>query len=365
MIFDWPHLPQIPVHDLTDAAPGAAIPALARREPARLANLIATGHATYPAWLLEFGDRRSRRWLERQKSPRLGELAAIAEQVAANGGPGGGVYMLNLSYEWGCTTGAGLPPEAEVPHMLRTLDWPLGGLGRNLVVARMTSEAGTWLNITWPGFVGTLTGLAPRRFAAAFNQPPMRKRLGWLPADWGIERIRIDFSRSIPPAHLLRQAFETCTDFASAKRLLCETPIAMPAFFVLCGVVPGEVAVIERTERASFEHPEAVACAAANHWVASALRGRARSGYSEDRRAAMLTELNGGSREFGWLAPPVLNELTRIAAEMEPASGRLMLQGFEYDGPATRILRLTATSDGIEGGRADKQAGARDQRWRA
>ena len=365
MLFDWPHLPTIPVHDLTDLPPGAAIPELARREPAKLADLIATGHRTYPAWLLDFGDRRSRRWLERQKSPLLGELSSIAQQVAGAGGPTGGVYMLNLSYEWGCTTGAGLPPEAEVPHMLRTLDWPLGGLGRNLVVANMASEAGTWLNITWPGFVGTLTGLAPRRFAAAFNQPPMRRRLGWLPADWGIERIRIDFSRSLPPAHLLRRTFETCTDFAAARRMLCETPIAMPAFFVLCGVTPGEVAVIERTENAFFEHPEAVACAAANHWVASAIRGRARSGYSEDRRAAMLNELNGGSREFGWLLPPVLNDMTRLAAEMEPATGRLMLQGFEVDGPATRILRMTATEDGIAGARTDASSAADDQRKRA
>jgi hypothetical protein len=347
MIFDGAHLPTIPVHDLTDEAPDAAIPALARREPRRLADLIATGHATYPAWLLNFGDRRSRRWLERQRSPYLRELAAIAAQVANGAEALGGVYMLNLSYEWGCTSGAGLSPEAEVPHMLRTLDWPLGGLGRNLVVARMASAAGPWLNITWPGFVGTLTGMAPGRFAAAFNQPPMRKRTGWLPADWGLERIRIDFSRSLPPAHLLRRTFETCTDFAAAKTMLCETPIAMPAFFVLCGVKPGEVAVIERTERAAFEHPEAVACAAANHWVASAIKGRARSGYSEDRRAAMLVELNGGNREFGWLSPPVLNELTRIAAEMEPATGKLMLQGFEFNGPATRPLRLTASEDGI------------------
>jgi hypothetical protein len=193
----------------------------------------------------------------------------------------------------------------------------------------------------------------------------MRKRTGWLPADWGLERIRIDFSRSIPPAHLLRQAFEQCADFAAAKRMLCDMPIAMPAFFVLCGTRPGEVAVIERTERAAFEHPEAVACAAANHWVATALRGRVRSGFSEDRRTALLAELNGGSRDFGWLAPPVLNELTRIAAELEPATGRMMLQGFEFDGPATRILRLTATDDGIDGAQADRQAAPRDHRRRA
>jgi hypothetical protein len=351
MLFDWPHLPEIPVHDLTREAPGDAIPALALREQARLTDLVSVGQQTYKPWMLNFGDRRSQRWLERQKNPYLTELSRIGRDV----GPVGGLYMLNLSYEWGCTTGAGVAPDAEAPHMLRTLDWPLSGLGRNLVVAKMAGDAGPWTNVTWPGFVGTLTGMAEGRFCAAFNQPPMRKRTGWLIADWGIERIRIDFSRAIPPAHLLRRVFESCPDFAAARKMLRETPIAMPAFFVLCGTRPGEVAVIERTEHAAFEHPEDIACCAANHWVATAVRGRVRTGHSHDRRDAMLLDLNGGSREFRWLAPPVLNEITRLAVEMEPATGRMLLQGFEYDGPATRPLRLDGTigretiDDALEG----------------
>jgi hypothetical protein len=343
MQFDWPHLPEIPVHDLTHAQAGTCMAVLAAAEPARMADLVGIGEATYPAWLLDFGDRRSQRWLRRQRNPYLGEL----DRIAASGLPSRGLYMLNLSYEWGCTTGAGLSPSANAPHMLRTLDWPLAGLGRNLVVAKLASAHGPWLNLTWPGFVGSLTGLAPGRFAAAFNQPPMRRRVGWLAGDWLMERLRIDMTRAIPPAHLLRQVFEQCADFDTAKRMLCETPVAMRAFFVLCGTKPGEIAVIERTEKEAFEHSEEEDSArcAANHWVAAALGGRQRSQWSEDRRRVMLEELNGGRREFAWLAPPVLNELTRLAAEMEPASGRLLLQGFEATGPATRVLRLDCSSD--------------------
>ncbi|MEX0808897.1 MAG: carcinine hydrolase/isopenicillin-N N-acyltransferase family protein [Dongiaceae bacterium] len=342
MQFDWPHLPTIPVHDLTQAG-DAPMAALASAEPARMGDLVAIGEATYPAWLLDFGDRRSRRWLRLQRNPYLGEL----DRIAASGLPTRGLYMLNLSYEWGCTTGAGLSPNADAPHMLRTLDWPLAGLGRNLVVAKCPSDHGAWLNLTWPGFVGSLTGLAPGRFAAAFNQPPMRKRFGWLAVDWLLERLRIGTSRALPPAHLLRLVFETCADFGAAKRMLCETPVAMRAFFVLCGTKPGEIAVIERTETRAYEHAEEEDSArcAANHWVAAALGGRQRSQWSEDRRRVMLAELAHGRREFSWLAPPVLNELTRLAAEMEPASGRLWLQGFEADGPATRVLRLDCSSD--------------------
>src|SRR5690606_8277776 len=72
MIFDRPSLPTIPVHDLTDRAPGTAIPALAALESPRMHDLIAVGHRTYPSWLLNFGDRRSRRWLARQNNPYLG-----------------------------------------------------------------------------------------------------------------------------------------------------------------------------------------------------------------------------------------------------------------------------------------------------
>jgi hypothetical protein len=139
--------------------------------------------------------------------------------------------------------------------------------------------------------------------------------------------------------------------------MLCETPVAMRAFFVLCGTKPGEIAVIERTEKAAFEHPEEEDSArcAANHWVAAALGGRQRSQWSEDRRRVMLAELNGGRREFAWLAPPVLNELTRLAAEMEPASGRLLLQGFEATGPATRVLRLDCSEDAPDSDRGNDE----------
>ena len=75
--------------------------------------------------------------------------------------------------------------------MLRTLDWPLRGLGRNVVVATIEGAAGIYKNVTWPGFVGVATAMAPGRFSGAINQPPMRK---WSPScwlDWGINRCRL------------------------------------------------------------------------------------------------------------------------------------------------------------------------------
>ena len=47
------------------------------------------------------------------------------------------------------------------------------------LVARHESPAGSWLNVTWPGFVGVLTGMAPGRFSIAYNQAPIRRVTAW------------------------------------------------------------------------------------------------------------------------------------------------------------------------------------------
>jgi hypothetical protein len=48
--------------------------------------------------------------------------------------------------------------------------------------------------------------------------------------------------------------------------------------------------------------------------------------------------------DFGWLAPPMRNATTRMAAILEPGpalgAARLAVQGFEAQGPATTVLSL-------------------------
>jgi hypothetical protein len=57
-------------------------------------------------------------------------------------------------------------------------------------------------------------------------------------------------------------------------------------------------------------------------------------GTASDRRAALMLELAAGAGpDFAWLQPPVLNPTTRLALYAEPASGRLVAQGFEAEGP--------------------------------
>jgi hypothetical protein len=224
-------------------------------------------------------------------------------------------------------------------RLVRVLDWPLDGLGAGLVAARQSGRAGAYVNLTWPGFAGVVTGIASGRFAIAVNQAPMpRAGLGpW--GDWTVERIRVWQTREVPPMHLLRQVFEQCASYAEACHALTHTPIALPAIFTLAGTRAGEGCVIERT--ATDAHRHAAPVCVANHWLTPALKGRPRGADSAGRLARMRETCRDPVDDgFGWLAPPVLNETTRMAAILDPAAGKLTARGYEADGAATAILAL-------------------------
>jgi hypothetical protein len=246
--------------------------------------------------------------------------------------------MLNMSYEWSCTSGVAADPAGAGMRLLRTLDWPLHGLGRAVVVARQPGNAGDYCNVTWPGYVGVLTGMAPGRFAAAINQPPMRRSTPLLPVDWIIARRAVWRTCGLPPAHLLRRVFDEARDYTEAKRMLIDTPLCVPAFFSLTGAAAGEGCVIERLEAAAAVH-EAPA-GISNHWVGFALRGRIRGLDSLGRRQQMLRIVGAADGDFSWLRPPILNPTTRLAVVANAATGLLRVQGWEREGPATTVFNL-------------------------
>ncbi len=322
-------LPEIPVVDCGAGGPFR----LAELMPAGMADMLDAARRLYTRPLLGLIDRRSQAWLARNKSPYAPEIERIA---AFAGRPG--VRALNISYEWACTTGA------RDGRLCRVLDWPFKGLGRGVAVARHTGQAGTWYNVTWPGFVGVLTALKPGKFAAALNQAPLRRRTGLLACDWLIDRVRVDRSIDPPSTHILRQAFETCPDFDSALAFLGSQPMALPALFVLAGV-KGEVAIIERQEQDAIIHrgPGAIA----NHWLNPDWRGRPRGEESQGRRQMLLDRIEGHALEpdFSWLVPPILNRRTRLATFLDAVKGEMAILGLEQSGrsavPATRILRLS------------------------
>lgn len=325
-------LPEIPVVDLGRAGPAALLEA--QRDRAR-ALLAAVGRR-YPRVALALGDRVTLRWLERSANPYRAEIAELARALGAPGG-----VLLNLSHEWACTSAAAGAPGA-TPRLFRVLDWDHDGLGRHLVAARHQGPAGPWINLTWPGFVGCVQGVAPGRFAAAFNQAPLRRRCPSRAVDWALDRGEVWRRPGLPPAHLLRRAFETCTDYDAARRLLCDVPLALPTLFILAGVRPGEGCVIERRRDGTVLHP--APATVANDWLTPGRRDRPRGCLSDARRDCLSARLAGAAEDFAWLVPPVLNPTTRLALLAQPATGRLTVQGFERDGPATRPLHLESAA---------------------
>ncbi|MGB8437279.1 MAG: hypothetical protein WCE38_23795, partial [Burkholderiales bacterium] len=300
--------------------------------------------------LMPVMDDASRRWLRRSTSPYIPEIEAIARALGLPG-----IWFLNGSYEWGCTALA--RDEDGAPWIARTLDWPFPGLGRRVEIARMRGEAGEFYNVTWPGYVGALTAMAPGRFAAGMNQAPLRRRmrLPWLrPADMALNALRTWRIRSVPPDHLLRNVFETAPNYVDARRRLEQTPIARPVIFILVGCEPGERCVIERTEDDFTTRTENTS--AANDWwqstwpwearVSSAVlltrtydEAAANSRLRRETLAGWTTPLCRAG--FAWVTPPVLNPFTRIGVEMCPATGTLRVAGYEKEPDADLPRQVT------------------------
>ena len=352
-------LPAIPIVDVREGGP--ALHARQCADKARSLRDACLGF--FPGAARSFIpalDAIARRWLMRSRSPYVAEIAEIAAALGFSG-----VWLLNASYQWACTS---LAREQDgVPWLARTLDWPFLGLGRFAEVARMHGRSGDFFSVTWPGYVGVLTAMAPQRFAACVNQAPMwrRTRHRWLrPFDFAVNALKTWFRTDrVPPDQLLRVAFESCTDYATARRLLETAPISRPVIYILVGCTPGERCVIERTED-GFLTRENETCAA-NDWMPRRDGWEGRIGtrrfltssfddaasYSRNRRDT-LADWHGSfaTPALDWVREPVLNPYTRLAVVMCPARGILRATGYDVTGqdassaslpePVTQTLSL-------------------------
>jgi hypothetical protein len=323
-------LPEIP---LIDVGPGGALKLLAA-ERVRAEALLAISRRNYTGPALGIGDSLSRKWLERSGNPYRAQIFAVADALGI-----AGAVMLNLSFEWTCTTGAARSPDGDGNRMLRVLDWRLPGLGRHVVVAREEAPAGVFYNVTWPGAIAVLTAMAPGRFSAAINQAPMRQHGLTLIGDWAVNRFKVWHSTSLPPAHLLRQVCETARTYHDARRMLVETPLCLPVLFTLSGLAADESCVIERTETGAVVHEGAQACA--NQWRSAHLSGRVRGRDNPERRTLMEGTLTAPVAGFEWVTPPILNRFTRLAVQANAAQGTLGAVGYEAGAPATAEFRLS------------------------
>jgi len=363
-------LPAIPIVDIRDGGPlRHAQQSAGRARALRDACLGFFPSAALP--LVPALDRLSRRWLLRSRAPYVAEIAQIAATLDFSG-----VWLLNASYQWGCTALAG--EENGVPWLIRALDWPFTGLGHYIEVARMRGECGDFFSVTWPGYVGALTAMAPGRFAACVNQAPMwrRTRHRWLRVYDFAANALDTWARAgrVPADQLLRRAFETCEDYAAARRMLEETPVARPVIYTLVGCGEQERCVIERTETDHVTREDETS--AANDWVPTRPGWEGRigtrrflvssfaeaAGFSRARRET-LEGWNGSFAQgsFDWLREPVLNPYTRLAVAMSPASGVMRVAGYDIVGtalpqPVTEICEFRETETYAAKGYAEQGA---------
>ncbi|HEV2547032.1 MAG TPA: hypothetical protein VGU20_06835 [Stellaceae bacterium] len=347
-----PEIPEIPLVDIGQGGGIALFDAQADRAAA-LVETTLSSHALLPL-AARFADQVSRRWLTRQANPYRNEIEYIAERLSRRG-----VYFLNIVYEWACSTSAARDPTGSGARLIRVLDWGLTGIGRYVVIARHETTHGPFYNVTWPGFVGVLTAMAPGRFAAAINQAPRMPIIGprWLDEALGRMRL-VRLGGAMPAAHLLRQVCEEAGDYETAVTMLMDRSIslAMPAIFSLSGSEGTQCCVIEAIARDRRLHRGAeidnFTVGVANDWLSPDLDGAPRPHALEWERVAprennqvrrkAVCALQGGAFAGTTdLAPPVLNGHTVLVAAANAATGEMLVEALDPipgQGPVPQVV---------------------------
>lgn len=342
-----------------DAQPVAEIPvvrmdtgdshALAQRTWPQVCALMTGVMKTH--WALPIavfiGEGMSRRWLRRNENPYLPEITRTADAIHRRGG-----YFFNICYEWACSTSVAPDPGGTGARMIRVLDWELKEMGGHTVIAEQRGPAGSYFNITWPGYAGIVTGMAPGRFAAAINQGPRhpRSKIFWLneiAARFAMLRAK---SGALPATHLLRMVFESAANFSDAVAMLMDTSrnVATPAIFTVSGTRPDEGAIVEAVGYTRRRHDLGNApLGVANAWISSDLEGvpvpppkewlgRVTAEQDSANRRAGVCGMQGGAFQgAASMPPPVLNSRTVMVAEMNAATGRMTVEALDSPAPGT------------------------------
>jgi len=178
-------------------------------------------------------------------SSEIEGVASVADGIA-------GPIALNFSYDVACSTGIYLTKEGH-PSVIRTLDWGLKMAPSTIALTRK-GKGGNWIDITYPGFAGSVTALGPH-FTAAINRAPLPQRSSDIQdstvpnykpplRDRTRSFLRTIWSDDISPVHLLRQTFEECTTFDGAIHKIATTKTNGPVIIPIAGKASDEAAII-------------------------------------------------------------------------------------------------------------------------
>lgn len=177
----------------------------------------------------------------------------------------------------GCSAGI-IDSEEHGPIHVRNLDWGIEGLGELTRVVRMHSKYGPLISVTFPGFIGVLSGMAPKRFSVT---------LSWAPPPENKPTIR---GMRVSPTIAVRHVLENAETYQDAVKMLSEIKLTCSASFVVCGVFKGEGAVVERWEgNSSLTHLGDQPLVQTNHFAGEytrignrSLRSVQQDNYSEE-----------------------------------------------------------------------------------
>jgi hypothetical protein len=175
----------------------------------------------------------------------------------------------------------------------------------------------------------------------------MRRHITGILIDWAKNRHLFNREKALPPAHLLRKAFEEAKDYAAAKEMLATTPVSIPVIYTLAGTKEGEGCVIERTERTAAvrEFGSNGRVVATNHFE-SGLNGtghgwKPRTHDSGDRAACANTlPIAQFANDFEWFKAPIANYESRLAMVANAETGEFKVIGTAGATPVTKIFRM-------------------------
>ena len=169
-------------------------------------------------------------------SAYIAEMEAISRMTDI---PMGRIILCNSYYDLmkpliGCTAFAFDGPHG--PIHARNLDWWTENnlLGECSELFYFTgAPAGDFYAVSWAGYIGVLSGMAPGRFAFTLNAV-----------------ISSDpFEISTPVSFKLREAFETCKTYDEAITFLQQITLPSDCLLLVSGPKSGEYCVIERTPK--------------------------------------------------------------------------------------------------------------------
>jgi hypothetical protein len=338
---EYSELPEIPVER---NASGTVMATRFHKE--RFQNMLVACRKQYGGRLLKIADKFAAKWMK--KADLMGyeqELHDVAKEIN-----GSGEYILNLSYEFACTS-AVINEYDRKPAIYRAFDWPINNIGETLMILKREGKAGRYWDITFPGMVGVVHAMAPKRFAVSINRAPIPVSIKlpfWQsltrPIDRWVQRVKTFKTGATPAPILLRKVFDECASYDEAVKMLTETKISAPTIFTICGTKEGQGCVIERGRNSAYVRTGHDAVTA-NHWQASELgKAHPRPIESHKRLQCMkdVQKAPQGMQNFNWAAAPLLNDMTRLVCELSPDKEMIKIAGTQGAEQVTKrsFLRL-------------------------